>query len=69
MYYVCLTCIGDHEVPLKVHLKNEVDIDDNALEELALSFCSLEILNGMGNTDWKIRLFNVQEYVKVCIKI
>jgi len=48
----------------KSHLliDSEKEISDDELEELALTFLSPEILSGMNDTNWKIRLSKVQEF-------
>jgi len=47
-------------------IQNEREFDDDEVEELALTFCSSEILNGMVDANWKTRLANVQEFSQVC---
>jgi len=47
-------------------IETDNEIGDDELEELALTFCSPEILNGMVDANWKTRLFNVQEFSQVC---
>lgn len=46
---------------------NEKEIGEDELEEIALTFCSPEILNGMVDANWKTRLANVQEFSQVCV--
>uniref|UniRef100_A0A2S2Q544 Cytoskeleton-associated protein 5 n=1 Tax=Sipha flava TaxID=143950 RepID=A0A2S2Q544_9HEMI len=46
-------------------IETENEIGDDELEELALTFCSPEILNGMTDANWKTRLFYVQEFSKI----
>lgn len=46
-------------------IETENEIGDEELEELALTFCSPEILNGMVDANWKTRLSNVQEFSQV----
>jgi len=48
-------------------IQNERDFDDDEVEELALTFCSSEILNGMVDANWKTRLANIQEFSQVCV--
>jgi len=48
-------------------IENEREFDDDEVEELALTFCSSEILNGMVDSNWKTRLANVQEFSQVCV--
>lgn len=47
-------------------IETENEIGDDELEELALTFCSPDILNGMTDANWKTRLSYVQEFSKVC---
>lgn len=47
-------------------IETENEIGDDELEELALTFCSPEILDGMVDANWKTRLSNVQEFSQVC---
>lgn len=47
-------------------IETENEIGDEELDELALTFCSSEILNGMVDANWKTRLSNVQEFSQVC---
>lgn len=47
-------------------IETENEIGDDELDELALTFCSPEILNGMVDANWKTRLSNVQEFSQVC---
>lgn len=49
-------------------IESEREIGDDELGELALNFCSPEVLNGMTDANWKTRLANVQEFSHVCIK-
>lgn len=49
-------------------IESEREIGDDELEELALNFCSPEVLNGMTDANWKTRLANVQEFSQVCVK-
>lgn len=62
---------GRKALPTKVSppIETEKEICDDELEELALTFCSPEILNGMTDTNWKTRLSNVQEFSQVCVQI
>lgn len=46
-------------------IDTENEIGDDELEELALTFCSPEILNGMVDANWKTRLSNVQEFFQI----
>lgn len=50
-------------------IDTENEIGDDELEELALTFCSSEILNGMVDANWKTRLSNVQEFSQVCVEL
>lgn len=50
-------------------IDTENEIGDDELEELALTFCSPEILNGMVDANWKTRLSNVQEFSQVCVEL
>lgn len=61
---------GNHKVlPTKTlpPIKNEREIGDDELMELALTFCSPKILSDMIDTNWKIRLASVQEFFQVCV--
>lgn len=59
---------GRKAIPSKAlpPIESENEIGDDELEELALTFCSPEILNGMIDANWKTRLSNVQEFSQVC---
>ncbi|XP_008189868.1 protein mini spindles isoform X2 [Acyrthosiphon pisum] len=46
-------------------IETENEICDDELDELALTFCSPEILNGMVDANWKTRLSNVQEFSQI----
>lgn len=48
-------------------IENEREFDDDEVAELALTFCSSEILNGMVDANWKTRFASVQEFSQVCI--
>lgn len=48
-------------------IESEKEIGDDELEEIAVTFCSPEIINGMVDANWKTRLANVQEFSQVCI--
>lgn len=46
-------------------IETEREISDEELEEIALTFCSPETLNGMIDANWKTRLTYVQEFSEV----
>lgn len=46
-------------------IDNEKEIGDDELEEMALTFCTPEIVNGMIDANWKTRLCNVQKFAEV----
>lgn len=46
--------------------ETEKDICDDELYELALTFCSSDIINGLTDLNWKSRLINTQKYFEVC---
>jgi len=48
-------------------IEKEREISDEELEEIALTFCSSETLNGMIDVNWKTRLTYVQEFSEVFI--
>lgn len=48
-------------------IETDREIGDEELEELALTFCSPEILSGMVDANWKTRLTSVQEFSEVFI--
>lgn len=47
-------------------VETEKELGNEEVEELALTFCSPEILNGMIDANWKTRLSSIQEFSQVC---
>lgn len=50
-------------------IETEKEIGEDELGEIALTFCSSEILNGMVDANWKTRLSKVQEFSQVCVNL